>query len=66
MVYVISGLEINFLKHWPRRPPTPKIWWSCAISGGPDRIFKIVSEYKTQNSIAAMYTILGFSITIDM
>ena len=31
------GLEINFLKHWPRGPPTLKIWWSCAISGGPVR-----------------------------
>ena len=32
---IISGLEINFLEHWPRGPRAPKIWWSSAISGGP-------------------------------
>ena len=42
-----SGLEINFLEHWPSGPPVPKIWWSSSISGGPVRIFKIVSEYTT-------------------
>ena len=39
-----TGLEINLLKHWPRRPPPLQIWWSSAISGGPVRIFKIEYE----------------------
>ena len=28
---------MNYLEHWPRKPPPSKIWWSSAISGGPVR-----------------------------